>query len=119
MPIRAEGDSLELHARVVASHRDECFTRFYVPEFSQEVPARSYHEAVVWGECQFTDSPFMSLGSPHCLAGPRVPKLDRAIGLANGYPVTIERLAEWSLGLRERNFALAPVSAIVNQQPDR
>jgi len=42
-----------------------------------------------------------------------------AIGLANGYPVTIERLAEWSLGLPERNFALAPVSAIVNQQPDR
>ena len=42
-----------------------------------------------------------------------------AVGLANGYPVTIERLAEWSLGLRERNFALAPVSAIVNQQPDR
>ena len=42
-----------------------------------------------------------------------------AIGLANGYPVTIERLADWSLGLPERNFALAPVSAIVNQQPDR
>jgi hypothetical protein len=42
-----------------------------------------------------------------------------AVGLANGYPVTIERLAEWSLGLPERNLALAPVSAIANQQADR
>jgi polysaccharide deacetylase 2 family uncharacterized protein YibQ len=42
-----------------------------------------------------------------------------AVGLANGYPVTIERLSEWSLGLPGRNFALAPISAIANQQADR
>jgi hypothetical protein len=42
-----------------------------------------------------------------------------AVGLANGYPVTIERLAEWSHGLPERNLALAPVSAIADQQADR
>jgi polysaccharide deacetylase 2 family uncharacterized protein YibQ len=42
-----------------------------------------------------------------------------AVGLANGYPVTIERLADWSRGLAERNLALAPVSAIANEQADR
>jgi hypothetical protein len=42
-----------------------------------------------------------------------------AIGLANGYPVTIERLSEWSRGLPDKNLALAPVSAIADQQADR
>jgi polysaccharide deacetylase 2 family uncharacterized protein YibQ len=42
-----------------------------------------------------------------------------AVGLANGYPVTIERLSEWSRGLPGRNLALAPISAIADQQADR
>ena len=42
-----------------------------------------------------------------------------AVGLANGFPVTIERLNEWSQGLPAKNLALAPVSAIVDQQADR
>jgi len=42
-----------------------------------------------------------------------------AIGLANGYPVTIERLADWAKSLAERNLALAPVSAIADEQADR
>ncbi len=42
-----------------------------------------------------------------------------AVGIANGYPVTIERLADWAHGLAERNLALAPVSAIADQQADR
>jgi uncharacterized protein len=42
-----------------------------------------------------------------------------AIGLANGYPVTIERLADWARSMAERNLALAPVSAIADQQADR
>ena len=40
-----------------------------------------------------------------------------AVGIAKGYPVTIERLAAWSRGLQEKNLALAPVSALANQQP--
>ena len=43
----------------------------------------------------------------------------RITGLANGYPVTIERLVEWSRSLPERNFALAPISAIADRQADR
>ena len=39
-----------------------------------------------------------------------------AVGLAKGYPVTIERLAEWSRSLQEKNLALAPVSALASQQ---
>jgi uncharacterized protein len=39
-----------------------------------------------------------------------------AVGIAKGYPVTIERLAAWSRGLQEKNLALAPVSALANQQ---
>ena len=39
-----------------------------------------------------------------------------AVGIAKGYPVTIERLALWSRGLQEKNLALAPVSALVGQQ---
>jgi Uncharacterized protein conserved in bacteria len=39
-----------------------------------------------------------------------------AVGIAKGYPVTIERLAAWSRGLQEKNLALAPVSALASQQ---
>ncbi len=39
-----------------------------------------------------------------------------AVGIAKGYPVTIERVAAWSRGLQEKNLALAPVSALANQQ---
>ena len=39
-----------------------------------------------------------------------------AVGIAKGYPVTIERLAVWSRGLQEKNLALAPVSAVASQQ---
>jgi uncharacterized protein len=42
-----------------------------------------------------------------------------ALGLANGYPVTIECLSEWSRALANKNLALAPVSAIADQQADR
>lgn len=39
-----------------------------------------------------------------------------AVGIAAGYPATIERLAAWSRGLDQRSFALAPVSALVGLQ---
>jgi uncharacterized protein len=42
-----------------------------------------------------------------------------AVGVAYGYPVTIERLALWSRGLEKKNLALAPVSALVGQQAAR
>ena len=42
-----------------------------------------------------------------------------ALGLGNGYPVTIERLSEWSRALANKDLALAPVSAIADQQADR
>jgi polysaccharide deacetylase 2 family uncharacterized protein YibQ len=42
-----------------------------------------------------------------------------AVGVASGYPVTIERLALWSRGLEQKNLALAPVSALVGQQASR
>jgi polysaccharide deacetylase 2 family uncharacterized protein YibQ len=35
-----------------------------------------------------------------------------AVGLAKGYPVTIDRLIAWSHALQEKNLALAPVSAL-------
>jgi len=42
-----------------------------------------------------------------------------AVRLANGYPMTIERPAEWSRGFPERNFASASLSVIVDQQAGR
>lgn len=39
-------------------------------------------------------------------------KSGRAIGFANAYPVTVERLAAWSASLEERGFELVPVSAL-------
>jgi len=41
-----------------------------------------------------------------------------AVGIAKGYPVTIDRLIAWSRALQEKNLALAPVSALAAaQQP--
>ena len=42
-----------------------------------------------------------------------------AVGVAFGYPVTIERLALWTRGLEQKSLALAPVSALVGQQASR
>ena len=41
-----------------------------------------------------------------------------AVGIGQPFPVTIDRLVEWSRNLDEKGFALAPVSAMVNSQPD-
>ena len=38
-----------------------------------------------------------------------------AVGIAKGYPVTIDRLVAWSRALQEKNLALAPVSALAEQ----
>ncbi|WP_339833420.1 divergent polysaccharide deacetylase family protein [uncultured Parvibaculum sp.] len=37
-----------------------------------------------------------------------------AIGVASGFPVTVDALAEWARTLEERNFVLVPVSATAN-----
>ncbi|HEX4571749.1 MAG TPA: divergent polysaccharide deacetylase family protein [Dongiaceae bacterium] len=42
-----------------------------------------------------------------------------AVGIAKGYPVTIDRLVAWSHALQEKNLALAPVSALAAEQPIR
>jgi hypothetical protein len=42
-----------------------------------------------------------------------------AIGIAKGYPVTIERLLVWSRGLDGKNLALAPLSAVADQEASR
>lgn len=42
-----------------------------------------------------------------------------AVGFAQPLPVTIERLAAWSATLRDRGIVLAPITAVVNRQPDR
>ena len=42
-----------------------------------------------------------------------------AVGVAFGYPVTIERLALWTRGLEQKSLALAPLSALVGQQASR
>lgn len=39
-----------------------------------------------------------------------------AVGFAQPFPVTLERLAHWSASLRDRGIVLAPVSAVVNRQ---
>jgi len=39
-----------------------------------------------------------------------------AIGFAQPYPITIDRLVNWSKTLGGKSFALAPVSALVNRQ---
>ncbi|MGE0652509.1 MAG: divergent polysaccharide deacetylase family protein, partial [Alphaproteobacteria bacterium] len=41
-----------------------------------------------------------------------------AVGIGQGHPVTLERLQTWLPKLEQRGFALAPISAMVNTQPD-
>ena len=42
-----------------------------------------------------------------------------AVGIAKGYPVTIDRLIVWSRALQEKNLALAPISALAAEQSIR
>ncbi|WP_094452640.1 divergent polysaccharide deacetylase family protein [Niveispirillum lacus] len=51
-------------------------------------------------------------------------RLAQANGVAVGFaevsnPVSLDRLAIWSAGLRDRGIVLAPVTAVVNRQADR
>lgn len=39
-----------------------------------------------------------------------------AVGFAQPYPITLDRLVNWSKNLAGKSFALAPVSALVNRQ---
>src|SRR3546814_9304031 len=39
-----------------------------------------------------------------------------AVAMAQPYPVTLDRLAEWTPELTTRGFAIAPISALANQQ---
>ncbi|WP_193365127.1 divergent polysaccharide deacetylase family protein, partial [Kocuria rosea] len=39
-----------------------------------------------------------------------------AIGFAQSYPVTIQRLKNWAFRLRRQGVVLAPVSALANRQ---
>lgn len=41
-----------------------------------------------------------------------------AVGIGQPHPVTLERLRIWTRKLEQRGFALAPISAMVNTQPD-
>lgn len=50
----------------------------------------------------------------------KVAKLNGAtLGMGFGYPLTIERVVEWSATLKGKGLSLAPVSAVVNRQPLR
>ena len=40
-----------------------------------------------------------------------------AIGIGQPYPVTIERLAQWVETLDAKGLALAPITAVVDRQP--
>src|SRR5437868_2390746 len=42
-----------------------------------------------------------------------------AVGFAQPYPVSVERIANWAATLKSRGIVLAPVSAVVNRQADR
>ena len=42
-----------------------------------------------------------------------------AVGFAQPYPVTIERIARWAASLKDRGIVLAPVTAVLNKQVDR
>jgi len=42
-----------------------------------------------------------------------------AVGIGQGFPVTIERVREWAATLNGKGIVLAPVSAVVNRQADR
>ncbi len=54
----------------------------------------------------------------HTLARIEVDALQRgsAVGIAQGYPVSLERLRRWALTLPGKGLALAPVSAVVIEQ---
>jgi hypothetical protein len=39
-----------------------------------------------------------------------------AVAMAQPYPVTLDRLAEWTTELTSRGFAVAPISALANRQ---
>jgi hypothetical protein len=41
-----------------------------------------------------------------------------AVGIAQSFPVTLDRLQRWARDIEEKGIALAPVSALVNAQPD-
>ena len=41
-----------------------------------------------------------------------------ALGIGSPYPVTIERVMVWAQELERKGIALAPVSALVDKQPD-
>ena len=41
-----------------------------------------------------------------------------AVGISQAFPVTLDRLARWTRTLKDKGFALAPASAMVNAQPD-
>jgi polysaccharide deacetylase 2 family uncharacterized protein YibQ len=49
----------------------------------------------------------------------RARKTGFAVGIAKGYPITIDRLVAWSHALQEKNLALAPVSALAAEQSIR
>ncbi|WP_148213364.1 divergent polysaccharide deacetylase family protein [Rhodospirillum centenum] len=42
-----------------------------------------------------------------------------AVGFAQPFPATLERLAAWAAGLKDRGIVLAPVTAVLNRQADR
>lgn len=44
---------------------------------------------------------------------------DVAVAIGYAYPVTIERLIQWSSGLTGKGLALAPISAVADRQEDR
>ena len=39
----------------------------------------------------------------------------QALGAGFAYPVTLEKVAQWSQGLAQRGFQLAPASALARQ----
>lgn len=41
-----------------------------------------------------------------------------AVGIVGAYPVTLARLAAWMPSLEAKGITLAPISAVVNRQPD-
>jgi polysaccharide deacetylase 2 family uncharacterized protein YibQ len=41
----------------------------------------------------------------------------KALAIGQPYPVTLERVAAWTSGLAEKGFALAPVTAVLEQKP--
>lgn len=42
-----------------------------------------------------------------------------AVAMAQPYPVTLDRLVEWSTELTARGYAIAPISALINRQERR